>query len=76
MADKTSKVEKNVPGRWYVDTNCMGCGMCQGIAPANVAFEPGYEFAYISKQPDNPDEEAALAQAADQCPAEAIGNDG
>ena len=25
MADNTAKVPENVPGKWYIDTNCIFC---------------------------------------------------
>jgi ferredoxin len=32
--------------------------------------------AYVAKQPENPDEEAACKEAMEGCPVEAIGNNG
>jgi len=76
MADRSSKVEKSVPGKWYIDTNCIACGLCAEIAPENAALDPGEDFAHVKKQPATPDEEKAMVQAADECPTQAIGNDG
>lgn len=34
MADKSKKVSDNVPGKYYVDENCIGCGLCTSTAPS------------------------------------------
>ena len=75
MADKNNKVSGNVPGRYYVDTNCIGCNLC-------VETEPGVfkmnkeDQAYVYKQPSGQEEEEASKAALDSCPVEAIGEDG
>ena len=33
MADKNDKVAENIDGIWYVDSNCISCGLCIGEAP-------------------------------------------
>jgi ferredoxin len=73
MADKGSKVAQNVPGSWYVDTNCINCNACVTTAPDN--FEAGDEFTYVKKQPAGA-EVAACEDAKAACPVEAIGDDG
>ncbi|EKD26556.1 MAG: hypothetical protein ACD_79C01127G0001, partial [uncultured bacterium] len=35
MADKSESWEDNVPGNWYVDKNCILCGVCIDVASAN-----------------------------------------
>ena len=33
MADIDEKTEKNVPGKFYVDSNCIDCDLCRDSAP-------------------------------------------
>lgn len=75
MADKTNKIQDNAEGKFYVDENCISCGVCTDTAPENFAMNDD-DMAYVSKQPENGDEEAACREALEACPAEAIGDDG
>ena len=76
MADKTRKFPKNVPGKYYVDEECIDCNLCSEIAPDNFAvdMEEGHDYTY--KQPDTVEEEELCNEAMDSCPVEAIGDDG
>lgn len=76
MADNTDKVAKNVPGKWYVDQNCIGCGVCVEVASDNVEMDENEGLAFVKSQPADEVQEADLEEAAEQCPVEAIGNDG
>lgn len=74
MADKTRKVAENVPGKYYVDEECILCGVCAETAPEN--FEDGDQFAYVKKQPASSDEDEQCQEAMENCPVDAIGDDG
>ena len=76
MADKNEKFELNVPGKYYVDKECIDCNLCSEIAPDNfrVNEEEGHDYVY--KQPENQDEEDLCKEAMESCPVEAIGDDG
>ena len=76
MAENTSRVERNVPGKWYVDRNCIGCGVCIEVASDNMEMDETEGLAFVNRQPANEGEEAELDEAAEQCPVEAIGSDG
>jgi ferredoxin len=76
MADKTQKAHENVPGRWYVDATCIDCDLCRETAPANFVRQDAEGYSFVFKQPDDPAEEAACLAALEECPVEAIGNDG
>jgi len=73
MANKNEKTEGNVPGRYYVDTSCTGCGLCVDTAP--LVFAMKGDTAAVVKQPDAAGETAA-ADAKSSCPSESIGDDG
>src|SRR5437763_1685399 len=76
MADPNDRVPGQVPGRYYVDTQCIDCDLCRETAPANFQRNDEEGFSYVYKQPETPEEEMLSKDALDNCPVEAIGNDG
>jgi ferredoxin len=76
MADKTQKVAENVSGRYYVDASCIDCDLCRETAPRNFVRQDDEGHSYVVRQPENPADEAACLAALEECPVEAIGNDG
>ena len=76
MADKDYKQPENVTGRYYVDEECIDCDLCREEAPENFTRENDGGYSYVFKQPENEEEEEMCKQAMDNCPVEAIGNDG
>ena len=76
MADPTQKARDNVSGKWYVDATCIDCDLCRDTAPANFVRQDKGGYSYVYKQPEGPAEEAACLAAMEECPVEAIGNDG
>ncbi len=74
MADKSRKTPDNVPGKYFVDEECILCNDCVERAPEN--FASGDQYAYVKKQPETSDEEEQCQEAMDSCPVNAIGNDG
>ena len=76
MADVANKYPENAAGKFYVDEQCIDCDLCRETAPANYMRNDEEGFSYIFKQPETPDEETLCKDALDNCPVEAIGNDG
>ncbi len=76
MADNTDKVEDNVDGAWFVDTNCIDCDLCRQTAPDNFERNEDEGYSYVHKQPESEDEVQACQDALEECPVEAIGDDG
>ncbi len=76
MANKDAKVKENVPGKYYVDDQCIACGVCEGTAPENFKMNDDGSHAYVYKQPENETEEKACEDAKNSCPATSIGDDG
>ena len=74
MADKNAKAVDNVEGKYYVDTNCIGCGQC--IDSASDFFAEGPNGIYVKAQPSTQKDTELCEQALSNCPVEAIGNDG
>lgn len=75
MADPTDKVEGQVPGRYYVDSNCIDCDVCRTTAPDNFEANEEEGFSFVFKQSEN-EEEEQCRDAMESCPVEAIGDDG
>ena len=76
MADKSNKYSDNVTGKFYVDSQCILCSLCHEVAPANFKESDAGDHDFVFKQPENPEEEKLCLDAMQQCPVEAIGNDG
>jgi ferredoxin len=76
MADPSQKVAENVKGRFYVDATCIDCDLCRETAPANFVRQDADGYSFVVKLPESPAEEAACLAALEECPVEAIGNDG
>jgi ferredoxin len=76
MADNTDKVEDNVDGSWFVDTNCIDCDLCRQTAPDNFERNEDEGYTYVHKQPESDEEVQACEDAMEECPVEAIGDDG
>lgn len=76
MADRAAKVAENVPGRFYVDSTCIDCELCREIAPSFFKRQDRAGYSFVYRQPTTDvDIEACLA-AVEECPVEAIGEDG
>jgi ferredoxin len=76
MADKTQKVPENVPGGFYVDLTCIDCDLCRETAPMCFVRQDNEGRSFVYRQPDDDDDLAACLAAMEECPVEAIGNDG
>lgn len=76
MADKNEKFPDNVPGKFYVDEQCIACDACVNEAPNNFMMNDDDGHSYVSRQPENEEEEEACQAALAACPVEAIGDDG
>jgi ferredoxin len=76
MSDASQKQPENVPGKWYVDVNCIDCDVCRETAPNNFTQQSKKGYSYVYKQPATPEEETQCQEALEACPVEAIGRDG
>ena len=76
MAVFINRYSDNVPGKFYVDDQCIDCDLCRETAPDNFTRNEDGGYSYVFKQPVTPDEEALCKEAMEGCPVEAIGNDG
>jgi ferredoxin len=76
MADKSHKWPENVPGKYYVDEQCIDCDLCRETAPAFFARNDKGSYTYLQAQPTNAADTELCEEAVRNCPVEAIGNDG
>ncbi len=76
MADRSRKVAENIAGRFYVDETCIDCDLCRETAPGNFVRQDQRKYSFVTRQPDGPAEVAACRAAMEECPVEAIGDDG
>ncbi len=76
MADPNNRYEDNVPGAWYVDKECICCNLCIERAPASFVESADASHDYVFKQPETEEEVQQAMAAKEDCPVEAIGNDG
>ena len=76
MADIANKYENNVTGKYFVDNQCIDCDLCRQTAPDNFERNEDEGFTFVNKQPENEEEEQACIDAMEECPTEAIGDDG
>ena len=63
MADPTDRVPENVPGTYYVDTNCIDCDVCRDTSPENFTRADAGGYSFVFKQPLT-DAERALCEEA------------
>ena len=76
MADIEEKTEKNVPGKFYVDSSCIDCDLCRETAPDFFARDDDEGVSYVKKQPESDQDVALCQEALEGCPVQAIGDDG
>ncbi len=85
MADKDDQYEDNVGGfsiiggkkvSFYVDKQCIFCALCHGIAEDNFRVSDDETHDLVYKQPENEEELELCYDAMEECPVEAIGDDG
>ncbi len=76
MAERDDKVPENAEGAFYVDDTCIDCDACREMAPSNFVRSEEEGYSYVSKQPENPEEEEQCRDALEGCPVEAIGDNG
>jgi len=76
VADPENKVPGSVPGRYYVDQECIDCDLCREVAANSFERNEDEGFSYVYKQPETDEERSLCEEAKESCPVEAIGNDG
>lgn len=85
MADPENIWHDNVGGAveingkkvsFYVDMECILCSVCSDAAPNNFRMSDDEDHDICYKQPENEEEYEECLEAMENCPVEAIGEDG
>lgn len=76
MAVKKNRLPQNIPGKFYVDDQCIACDACVVEAPLFFVMNDVQGFAYVKMQPTSAEELKIAHEALKCCPVEAIGDDG
>ncbi|MDR1528057.1 MAG: ferredoxin [Puniceicoccales bacterium] len=76
MATKENRVEGSVPGKFYVDDQCIDCDLCREVCPSCFGRDEESGSSIVVKQPETQDEVASCEEAMNSCPVGAIGDDG
>jgi ferredoxin len=70
------RLPKNVPGKYYTTEECDGCAYCGSVAPENFDFDKPTNTYFVSKQPVNREEEEFTREVKEDCPVDAVRDDG
>ena len=73
MADPTTKWPQNQPGLFFVDQQCLDCGLCFEIAPLNFSRNGDAGHSFLSKQPETLAELEACMEVVRACPLNEVG---
>lgn len=76
MADWKNRWPEQPNGRFYVDRECINCTVCSDAAPNNFRPVDDDSHKFVYKQPESPEEEIQSYEAMENCPVNAIGDDG
>ncbi|HAL55017.1 MAG TPA: ferredoxin [Bacteroidetes bacterium] len=76
MAMPGTRLEENAPGRYYVTSDCNGCGICFSYAVLSFMYSNDSSYYYIYQQPADEREEQDIRKAMEVCPMNCIKDDG
>lgn len=76
MANINDRLQQNVPGKFYVTSDCIDCDLCRETAPTVFRRDDNLGFSVVFHQPGSEEELQQAQEALDSCPVEAIGKDG
>lgn len=73
MATPSLRLPENVPGPFYITSECIDCGMCPETAPGIYRRHAETGFSIVFHQPETEAERAQAIEGMQSCPVEAIG---
>ncbi len=76
MANYNDRLPQNLAGHWYVDSACIDCDLCRETAPQVFRRDDEIGFSIVYHQPETAEDLRTAEQARQDCPVEAIGDDG
>lgn len=75
MIYREGKKDLNVPGKYYVNGDCLDCTICTDIVPSNFDRDDSFG-SFVKKQPTSLEENILCEQAKLDCPIGAICDNG
>jgi ferredoxin len=75
-ADFVHRLPDNVPGKYYVNDQCLDCDLCRETAPTIFSRKAEEGYSFVMKQPETAQELADANESMEGCPCEAIFADG
>ena len=75
MADRNFKFSDNAPGRFFVDQECIYCGLCSQIASDYFSHSAEMDHDICYNQPITEEGISLCIEAMESCPVEAIGDE-
>jgi ferredoxin len=76
MANFRDRVPENIPGKFYVDLQCIDCNLCVKAAPSIFHRIKARGWSAVYHQPVTEEEQRLAFKTLEACPTEAIGMDG
>jgi ferredoxin len=76
LADPNERYPDNAPGGYYVDNNCIDCDVCRDSAQENFKRNDDGGYSFVYKQPETKAEREECERVREECPVEAIGDNG
>lgn len=73
MPNIEDRLPQNAPGRFYVDSSCIDCDMCRGIAPDFFRRDDDIGQTIVFRQPVTDTDIQLCLEALVSCPTESIG---
>jgi len=75
MANSLDRLPQTAPGRFYVVSTCIDCGLCPSTAPDHFRRDDEIGQSHVFRQPETPEEIALCRDALEGCPTESIGEE-
>lgn len=72
MSHEPERLPENTEGRFFVTDECTDCDTCRCIAPDFFVRNDDAGYTFLVRQPATEDDEDAVYEAMDCCPADAI----
>jgi glyoxylase-like metal-dependent hydrolase (beta-lactamase superfamily II)/ferredoxin len=74
MACVADRLPENVDGEFFVDSSCIDCAVCRGIAPRSFSRSSRAEASVVARQPSTERETLRAKMALVSCPTSSIGS--
>ena len=55
MAEISERLPDNVPGKFFVDENCIDCDLCRQEASQFFVRNEEDGYTYVGRQPESPE---------------------